>query len=93
MTTNPVKVIREKCLRCCCDSANEVALCHIEACPLWPWRMGKNPYRKKKVLTNEQKLVITERLRKAREKTLPMVMQNFEDGSSDRESAEYISLF
>ena len=34
MTTNPVKVIREKCLRRCCDSANEVALCHIEACPL-----------------------------------------------------------
>ena len=93
MTTNPVKVIREKCLRCCCDSANEVTLCHIEACPLWPWRMGKNPYRKKKVLTNEQKLAMTERLRKAREKTLPMGTENFEDVSSDGESAEDIPLF
>lgn len=93
MTTNPVKAIREKCLCCCYDSANEVALCHFEACPLWPWRMGKNPYRKKKVLTNEQKLAMTERLRKAREKTLPMGTENFKDDSSDGESAEDIPLF
>ena len=44
--TNPTKVIREKCLDCCCGSANEVKLCTAERCPLWPWRMGKNPYRK-----------------------------------------------
>lgn len=44
--TNPVKVIREKCLDCCCGSIKEVALCTAERCPLWPWRMGKNPYRK-----------------------------------------------
>jgi hypothetical protein len=44
--TNPVKVIREKCIDCCCGSVYEVAKCTAEKCPLWPWRMGKNPYRK-----------------------------------------------
>ena len=43
---SPMKVIREKCLDCCCGSANEVKLCSITDCPLWPFRMGKNPWRK-----------------------------------------------
>ena len=55
--------------------------------------MGKNPYRKKKILTNEQKLAAAERLRKARTKTLPMGMEKFEGDSSDEESAEDIPLF
>lgn len=44
--TNPVKVIREKCLDCCCGSWLEVEKCTAVNCPLHPWRMGKNPYRK-----------------------------------------------
>ena len=44
--TSPVKVIREKCLDCCCGSQHEVKLCTAVRCPLHPWRMGKNPYRK-----------------------------------------------
>ena len=44
--TNPVKVIREKCLDCCCGSWFEVEKCTAVNCPLYPWRMGKNPYRK-----------------------------------------------
>lgn len=68
MTTNPVKVIREKCLRCCCDSVKEVELCPIEACPLWPFRMGKNPYRKKTELTDEQRKAASERMKALRAK-------------------------
>ena len=60
--TNPVKVIREKCLDCCCGSIKEVKLCTAERCPLWPWRMGNNPYRKARVLTDEQKAAMRERL-------------------------------
>lgn len=44
--TNPTKVIRAKCLDCSCGNPYEVAKCPVERCPLWPWRMGKNPYRK-----------------------------------------------
>ena len=45
--TNPVRVIFAKCKDCCCGSVKEVRLCPAEDCPLWPWRLGKNPYRKK----------------------------------------------
>lgn len=64
--TNPIKAIRAKCLDCCCDQSNEVKLCPAEDCPLWPFRMGKNPFRQKRILTDEQKAAAAERLRKAR---------------------------
>lgn len=44
----PVKAIRAKCLDCCCGSAQEVKLCPITDCPLYPYRMGHNPSRKGK---------------------------------------------
>jgi len=41
----PVKAIRAKCLDCCCNQVKEVRLCPVEKCPLYPYRMGKNPAR------------------------------------------------
>ena len=41
----PMKAIRAKCLDCCCGSSNEVRLCTVEKCPLYPYRFGKNPNR------------------------------------------------
>jgi hypothetical protein len=41
----PLKVMRAKCLECCCGSAHEVRHCVISTCPLWPYRMGTNPLR------------------------------------------------
>lgn len=52
--TNPVKVIRAKCLDCCCGSYSEVEQCSATRCALYPFRMGKNPYRTKRELTPEQ---------------------------------------
>lgn len=48
----PLKAIRVKCLECSEGSANEVKLCPIETCALYPFRFGKNPNIK---LTGEQK--------------------------------------
>jgi hypothetical protein len=42
----PVKAIRAKCLDCCCGQAKEVRLCPVEDCPLYLYRMGKNPARR-----------------------------------------------
>src|SRR5262249_24285864 len=42
---SPMEAIRAKCLDCCAGSANEVRLCVAMACPSWPFRMGKNPWR------------------------------------------------
>jgi len=65
-----LKAIRLKCLECCCDQVVEVRLCPSEDCPLWPFRMGKNPYRKKRELTEEQKTELAERMKRMR-------MENF----------------
>lgn len=66
MQTNPVKVIREKCLDCSNGSSNEVKLCPVKNCPLWEWRFGKNPYRKPRQLSDEQRAAIRERLHGAK---------------------------
>lgn len=42
----PLQAIRKKCLDCCYDQANEVKLCTVTDCPLYPFRMGHNPARK-----------------------------------------------
>lgn len=42
---SPLKAIRLKCLDCSCGSSNEVKLCPVEKCPLYPFRLGKNPNR------------------------------------------------
>lgn len=65
--TNPVKAIREKCLDCCCGSITEVKECTVERCPLFPFRFGKNPFRQKREMTEEQRKAIGDRLREARE--------------------------
>lgn len=66
--TSPIKAIRARCLDCCCGSAGEVRICDIRTCPLHPFRSGKNPYRTKRVMTEEQKQKAVERLAKARKK-------------------------
>ena len=63
---NPLKAIREKCLDCCCGNAAEVRKCVAVDCPLWPFRMGTNPFRKKRELSRQQKHERSERLRKAK---------------------------
>lgn len=40
----PVKAIRAYCLDCMCGNAAEVKRCDL-VCPLWPYRMGRNPAR------------------------------------------------
>jgi hypothetical protein len=51
----PLAAIRQKCLDCCCGNASEVRKCVATDCALWPFRLGANPFRKKVVLTEEDK--------------------------------------
>ena len=41
---SPVKAIREKCIDCSGGSHKEVKLCPATQCPIYPFRMGKNPF-------------------------------------------------
>lgn len=65
---SPLKAIRANCLQCVGGSPNEVKLCTSKTCYLYPFRFGKNPYAKKRELTEEQRAAISERLKDAREK-------------------------
>lgn len=66
--TSPLKAIKAKCLDCCCGDRTEVKDCPAKDCPLWMFRLGKNPNRKKtkRFLTDEQKEAAKVRLAKAR---------------------------
>lgn len=61
------KVIRLKCLDCCAGVADEVRRCTAVSCVLWPYRMRKNPFRKKE-MTDEQRAAASERFRLIRER-------------------------
>lgn len=39
----PEPPLRRKCLDCSAGSRKEVRLCPVEACTLWPYRLGKRP--------------------------------------------------
>ncbi len=41
---SPIKTIRAKCLDCCGGAASEVRKCTSIDCPLWAFRMGRNPF-------------------------------------------------
>ena len=65
---NPVKAIRAKCLDCCCDQPEEVKAGPSQDCPLHPFRMGKNPSRVKREMSEEQRQKMSAVLAAAREK-------------------------
>ena len=45
---SPLKAIRKKCIDCCCNDRHEVRKCPCDNCPLWIFRMGHNPNRRRK---------------------------------------------
>lgn len=57
---SPLRALRLKCLDCCNGSAQEVRLCTAVDCPSWPFRMGKNPWRRK--LGQEERAALRARL-------------------------------
>ena len=65
--TNPVKAIRAFCLDCCGGSAGFIKDCSAPNCALYTFRLGKNPYRAKRELTDDQREKLRDRLQKARE--------------------------
>lgn len=66
--TSPLKAIKQYCrTQCCCDDMDSWKNCQIEDCQLHPFRLGKNPFRKKRKMTDEQRKKIANRLAKARE--------------------------
>jgi hypothetical protein len=40
---SPLVAVRHYCLDCCCEVAEEVKLCPVTTCSLWPFRFAKFP--------------------------------------------------
>ena len=76
--TSVLKAVKKHCLECSGYQRDEVKLCTVTKCNLWPFRLGKNPYRKKKELTDEQRAAMRDRMSKYWSK----------DEESDEESDE-----
>lgn len=62
-TLTPMQAIRAKCLDCCCNNHTEVRLCPSTDCPLHSFRSGHYADRPKRVLSEEERAVLVERLR------------------------------
>ena len=60
-----LKIIRRKCLDCVCYQPREVELCPTERCALWPYRMGKDPYKTPRQMSDAQRKVLAEARQKA----------------------------
>ena len=62
-----LKTIRQKCLDCTLDQNREVQLCPAEGCPLWKYRLGKDPEKKPRQMSEAQRAVLDVARRKAAE--------------------------
>ena len=65
-----LQAIRERCVDCSGGSVNEVRLCPAVACAAWPFRMGTDPWRVKRVMTEEEKSALRHRLETGRKQRL-----------------------
>lgn len=66
---NPVKAIRLKCRDCTNNQISEIDNCTVKTCPLHPWRFGKNPYRQKRKMSEEDREKAKLRLANVRDKS------------------------
>lgn len=59
--------IRAKCIDCCGGNQAEVRRCGDVKCALWGFRMGTDPFREKRVMTEEQRAEARDRFARHRE--------------------------
>jgi len=87
---NPVKAIRQKCLDCSGWSYTEVELCPLTECSLYPFRFGKNPFRTRRNMTEEQKEALRQRFKAIREKRLNKQNEGslYEESESESDTDE-----
>ena len=62
----PLSAIHNCCISCMGDQPRLVKDCTTKSCPLWPYRTGHNT-NSKRTMTEEQRQMAAERLKKARE--------------------------
>ena len=67
--TNVLRAIKLKCLDCSSYNTNEIKECPVKNCPLYPFRLGKNPFRKRE-LSEEERTKLSERMKNLKRNNL-----------------------
>ena len=67
--TNVLRAIKLKCLYCSSYNTNEIKECPVNLCPLYPFRLGKNPFRKRE-LSEEERTKLSERMKNIKRNNL-----------------------
>ena len=70
MANTPLSAIKAFCVDCLGGQPKLVKGCASKNCPLWPYRTGHNT-NSKRTMTEEQRQMAAERLKKAREAKNP----------------------
>ena len=65
---SPIKAIRTHCLECLGWSSDEVIKCSLKTCPLYPFRKGTDPGRKREY-SKEERIKIGERFKLQRKQS------------------------
>lgn len=66
---NVLRAIKLKCLDCSTYNINEIKECPVKNCPLYPFRLGKNPFRKRE-LSEEERNKLSERMKNLKRNNL-----------------------
>lgn len=61
-----LSAVRAFCIACA-GTWREAELCECAGCPLWPYRLGRDPWRQRPALSDAAKAELTARLRPVRE--------------------------
>lgn len=64
---NVLRAVLYYCYGCSSYQLSEVKNCTVTNCPLYPFRLGKNPFRKREV-TDEERQKMRERLKQNKQK-------------------------
>ena len=67
MRKSLIKTVRAHCIDCSGGQSSEVKSCQCKICNLYPYRMGRDPFRQKRVLSEAQKNQVRINLQKGRD--------------------------
>lgn len=89
--TTPLAAIRAKCIDCSGGQLSVIRFCQIERCALHSFRMGSNPHRKRRKLSDEARAALTARLPSRR--AISPEIQGEKRGSNDLADVRGDDLF
>ena len=84
--TNPIKAIRAKCIDCSGGSAREATNCWAKGCPIWAFRTGKNPYRKKRDISEATYAALSKHRKNVSDQKTLTTVSDFQQGGASEVS-------